>query len=98
MNIYRKLMPDEVQQLEAQMCSAECWDDVEVSEGFSADYVSHTRFSGKVRLGAFKGEFELAGGIRKHSGIHYATLHNVTVGDDCCIKNVKNYIANYQIG
>ena len=98
MNIYRKLMPDEVQQLEAQMCSAECWGDVEVSEGFSADYVSHTRFSGKVRLGAFKGEFELAGGIRKHSGIHYATLHNVTVGDDCCIKNVKNYIANYQIG
>jgi NDP-sugar pyrophosphorylase family protein len=36
--------------------------------------------------------------MRKHSGIYYATLHNVTVGDDCCIENVKNYIANYNIG
>ena len=26
------------------------------------------------------------------------TLHNVTVGDNCCIENVKNYIANYEIG
>ena len=46
----------------------------------------------------FNTEFTLAGGIRKHSGIYYATLHNVTVGDDCCIENVKNYIANYVIG
>ena len=36
--------------------------------------------------------------MRKHSGIYYATLHNVTVGDDCCIENVKNYLANYNIG
>lgn len=98
MRNYRKLSADEVQQLKGQMCTADCWDDVEVAEDFSADYVRHTRFSGKVRLGAFKEDFELAGGIRKHSGIHYATLHNVTVGDDCYIKNVKNYIANYEIG
>ena len=25
-------------------------------------------------------------------------MHNVTVGNYCCIENVKNYIANYQIG
>lgn len=25
------------------------------------------------------------------------TLHNVTVGNDCCIEYVKNYIANYEI-
>ena len=40
----------------------------------------------------------MPGGIRKHSGIYQATLHNVTVGDNCCIENVKNYIANYVIG
>ena len=95
---YRKLTQDEVLQLKAQMCSADCWDNVEVSEDFNADYVRHVRFSGNVRLGAFREDFELAGGIRKHSGIHYATLHNVTVGDNCYIKNVKNYIANYEIG
>lgn len=95
---YRKLTQNEVLQLKAQMCSADYWDNVEVSEDFTADYVRHVRFSGKVRLGAFREDFELAGGIRKHSGIHYATLHNVTVGDNCYIKNVKNYIANYEIG
>ena len=98
MKKYRKLTQNEVLQLKTQMCSADCWDNVEVSEDFNADYVRHVRFSGKVRLGAFREDFELAGGIRKHSGLHYATLHNVTVGDNCYIKNVKNYIANYEIG
>lgn len=95
---YRNLTWEEIDQMQKQMCSAENWDAVEVADGFCADYVRHTRFSGKVRLGAFRKIFELAGGIRKHSGIHYATLHNVTLGDDCYIKNVKNYIANYTIG
>src|SRR5574344_1308140 len=36
--------------------------------------------------------------MKKHSGLYHATLHNVTIGDDCCIENVKNYIANYEIG
>lgn len=30
--------------------------------------------------------------------MYYATLHNVTVGNNCYIENVKNYIANYEIG
>ena len=80
------------------MCSASDWNLVEVTDGFSTDYVRYARFSGNVRLGAFRKVFQLAGGMVKHSGIYYATLHNVTVGDDCCIENVKNYIANYNIG
>ena len=40
----------------------------------------------------------MPGGIKKHTGLYHATLHNVTIGDDCCIENVKNYIANYEIG
>ena len=95
---YRKLTQQEIDVLKSQMCSAEDWDLVEVAEGFAPEYVRYVRFSGNIRLGAFRKEFGLAGGIRKHSGIYYATLHNVTVGDDCCIENVKNYIANYEIG
>ena len=95
---YRKLTPQEVDALKRQMCTATDWEQIEVAEDFTPDYVSHTRFSGKIRIGAFRKEFELAGGIRKHSGLYYTTLHNVTVGDDCCIENVKNYIANYEIG
>ena len=80
------------------MCSATDWDQIEVDPDFTADNIRYVRFSGNIRLGSFKKVFELPGGMRKHSGIYYATLHNVTVGDDCCIENVKNYIANYNIG
>lgn len=98
MKKYRKLTSDEISALQVNMCIASDWNEVEVVEGFDPCHIKYVRFSGKVRLGSFNTEFTLAGGIRKHSGIYYATLHNVTVGDDCCIENVKNYIANYVIG
>ena len=98
MKNYRKLYDNEIEILKRQMCSAADWNLIEVADGFSTDYVRYARFSGNVRLGAFRKEFQMAGGMVKHSGIYYATLHNVTVGDDCCIENVKNYIANYVIG
>ena len=34
----------------------------------------------------------------KHSGINDATLRNVTVGDNCLIEKVGNFINNYTIG
>ena len=69
-----------------------------VAEDFVTEFVHHTRFSGDVRLGVFQSEFTLPGGIKKHSGLRHVTLHNVTVGDNCCIENIQNYIANYEIG
>ncbi|MGN1210405.1 MAG: DUF4954 family protein [Candidatus Cryptobacteroides sp.] len=98
MSNYRKLTGEEISRLESQMCSASDWSQIEVAEGFSTDHVSHARFSGSIRIGAFNKEITLAGGMKKHSGIFHATLHNVTIGDDCCIENVNNYIANYTIG
>ena len=98
MERFRKLTPNEIESLKEQMCSAADWNTIEVAQDFSPEHVRYARFSGNIRLGSFKKEFSLAGGMCKHSGIYYATLHNVTVGDDCCIENVKNYIANYTIG
>ena len=98
MKEYRKLSGEEVARLKAQMCTAADWERIEVSADFSAEHVMYTRFSGNVRIGAFRKEFCLPGGMKKHSGLYHATLHNVVVGDDCCIENVKNYIANYEIG
>lgn len=98
MKEYRSLTETEIAQLSQQGCTAACWSDVKVATEFKPDYVKNTRFSGMVKLGVFEGEFLLPGGLVKHAGLHYVTLHNVTVGDNCCIKNVKNYIANYEIG
>lgn len=95
---YRQLTEQEILQLKSQFCTAEDWATIEVDCRFSPHNVYYTRFSGKVRLGVFEHEFTLAGGMKKHAGLYHATLHNVTVGNHCCIENVKNYIANYQIG
>ena len=97
-NNYRKLSEQEIRLLVEHSCTADNWANIEVAHDFNTDYVFYTRFSGKVRLGVFQHEFTLAGGMKKHAGLYHTTLHNVTVGDNCCIENVKNYIANYEIG
>lgn len=98
MSTYRSLTKEEIGRLEAQACTAADWNEVQVAERFTTAHVHHARFSGKIRLGVFEGEFQLAGGVRKYAGLSYVVLHNVTVGDNCLIENVKNYIANYDIG
>ena len=94
---YRKLTDKEIAQLCAAGCEAEDWGDVYVDNP-ALEYVKHVRFSGTVRFGRFERVFEFPGGLKKHSGLFNATLHNVTVGDDCLVENVSNYIANYTIG
>lgn len=94
---YRQLTPTEIEQLEQQSCAAADWQRVWIHPGLDLKYVRHTRFSGDIRLGRFDKVFQMPGGIGKHSGLFHTTLHNVSVGDDCCIENIKNYIANYDI-
>ena len=93
-----KLTAEQIAVLESQSCRCENWSEVTVAEDFNPKYVRNVNFSGQVRLGSFNKIFTLAGGIRKHSGIYHATLHNVIVGDDCMVEHIRNYIANYIIG
>lgn len=95
---YRKLNGAEIAQLRKQLCLAEDWSTIEVAENFTTENIENVHFSGKIRMGCFHGEFILPGGIKRAAGLRHATLHNVTVGDGCCIENIQNYIANYEIG
>ena len=95
---YRRLTESEIARLVSAGCSAEDWGAIEVADGFDASRVAGTTFSGRCRLGRFAGEFKFPGGVRKPSGIYNATLHNVSVGDDARVANVRSYIANYDIG
>ncbi len=54
MKTYRSLTQKEIQQLKERSCTAVDWDEIEVVENFKTDYIYHTRFSGKVRLGSLK--------------------------------------------
>lgn len=95
---YRPLTPIEIEQLQAQDCSAKDWSAIEVAEHFDARYVRDTNFSGFNRLGVFDKETMLPGGLTVHSGIYHATLHNCEIGNNARLYNVHNYIANYSIG
>lgn len=96
---YRSLTFEEIDTLERNSCWAEDWTRVEVAEeGFQAKYFHRVMFYGDIRLGSFRKNIEIAKDFVKHSGINDATLRNVTVGDDCLIEKVGNYINNYTIG
>jgi len=84
--------------LEANGCTAENWSNIEFAEGFNPATVRDTHFSGKCKVGVFRRRFDLPGGVSKPSGIYRATLHNVEVGNDARLSNIRSYIANYTIG
>ncbi len=94
---FRALTRKEIQELEANGCTATKWKDVRVAGGFRPDRVRDAHFSGSIRLGAFAKSVECPGGVQRPTGITHATLHNCQVGDDVLIRNVGQYIANYDI-
>ena len=98
MNKHRNLTVREIEILETNGCSADNWENIEVAERFTPNYISHTKFSGKILLGEFEDEFQLPGGLTKHACISRAIIHNCEIGNNVVIENVQNYIANYNIG
>ncbi len=95
---YRNLTLSEIDNLHKQHCSADNWNNVLVSEGFSTEHIQDVQFSGDIKLGAFTREFDQPGGYKVHSGIYHTRLHNVVVEDDVYIDRIGNYVANYKIG
>ena len=89
---------DEIRVLENNSCWAEDWQRVQVAEEFSPYNFHRVIFYGDIRLGVFEKQVEVSKGFVKHSGINDATLRNVTVGDNCLIEKVGNFINNYTIG
>ena len=94
----RTLKENEIKLLIGRGCSSEDWSRIQIESESSLEHIQNVSFSGDVKLGRFEACFTLPGGLKKHSGVRNATLHNVTVGNDTLIENVSNYIANYDIG
>ncbi len=98
MNDYRPLTSEEIEVLKSNDCWAEDWTSVNVSENFKPNFMHRVMLYGEVNIGGFDKNVEVSQGFVKHSGINNTTLRNVTVGDDCLIENVGNFINNYTIG
>ncbi len=95
---YRKLTDKEIITLEDRSCWAEDWSSINVADDFNPKYMHRVMLYGEVNIGAFEKNVEVTKGFYKHSGINNATLRNVTIGDNCLIENIGNYINNYTIG
>lgn len=98
MNDYRPLTSEEIEVLRSNDCWAEDWTSINVSEDFKPNFMHRVMLYGEVNIGAFNKNVEVSQGFVKHSGINNATLRNVTIGDDCLIENIGNFINNYNIG
>ena len=98
MREYRQWTQEEIGVLESNSCWAENWEHVLVAEAFSPYGFHCVVFYGDIRLGVFEKQVEVTNGFTKHAGINDATLRNVTVGDNCLIEKIGNFINNYTIG
>lgn len=98
MRNYRILTQEEIEILHSNGCQAEDWSKVKVTEGFDAHCVHRVTFYGTALLGGCCGSIEVSDGFVKRCGINNATLRNVTIGDNCLIENVGNYMNNVIVG
>lgn len=95
---FRKLDVKEVEILIKNNCSADNWNNVNVKEGFNTNCYNAVIFSGEIYLGKTDSKIELEAGILVQTGIYNARIHNCSIGDNSYIKNINQYIANYNIG
>ena len=98
MKKYRNLNKEEISILEMNGCQAQDWQDVMVARGFDPNCLHRVTFYGTARLGGCCGSIEVSEGFVKRCGINNATLRNVTVGDNCLIENIGNYMNNVIVG
>lgn len=94
----RNLQSAEIKQLEMNLCSAEDWSRIKVSEEFTPDFCYEVRFTGDCIIGDLSGYQVNEYGVKTPNGIRHAHLCNCSVGDHTCIERVHNFIANYDIG
>ena len=98
MKEYRHLTNQEIESLKNKDCWAQDWNDILVTDDFDACRCHRVQFYGWARLGNGRGTVEITDGFVKNCGIYNATLRNVTIGDNCLIENIGNYLNNVTIG
>lgn len=95
---YRSLKTEEIDALIKQQCQCDNWDNIKVHINFDISRVFNCRFSGDIQLGQFSETKSFFGGVKKECGIYNSHLHNCSIADNVYINNVRNFIANYDIG
>ena len=95
--MYRQLTEYEIKTLADQVCRCDDWSHIEVAEGFTPEYIRNSNFSGDVQIGVFEKDVTFFGGVKKHTGIFNATIHNCRIGNNVYIGQIRNYTSHGQV-
>ena len=98
MKEYHHLTDQQIKSLKANDCWAQDWNDILITDQFDTSRCHRVQFYGWAKLGSGDGTVEITEGFVKNCGIYNATLRNVTIGDNCLVENIGNYMNNVSVG
>ena len=93
---YRALTALELDTLIHNRNTSDNWENVQVSENFTAGLIKNCKFYGLVRLGVLQPFYREFHNFRMAVGIYNSTIISCDLGDNICIDNV-NFLSHYII-
>ncbi len=93
---YRALSATELDTLIHNRNTSDNWNNVQVSENFSAGLIKNCKFYGLVRIGELQPFYREFHNFRMAVGLYNSTIISCDLGDNICIDNV-NFLSHYII-
>jgi hypothetical protein len=94
---YRQLTAYEIEVLVRNRNTSANWNDILVSEAFTAELVQNCKFFGLIRIGKLEPYYLEFHNLRRPVGLYNSTIISCDLGDNVCIDNT-NYLSHYIIG
>jgi hypothetical protein len=94
---YRQLTAYEIEMLVRNRNTSANWNDILVSDSFTAELVQNCKFFGLVRIGKLEPYYLEFHNLRRPVGLYNSTIISCDLGDNVCIDNT-NYLSHYIIG
>jgi len=94
---YRKLTASEIETLVRNRNTSDDWNNILVSDAFTADLVMDCKFFGLNRIGKLERYYLEFNNLRRPVGLYNSTIISSDFGDNVVIDNV-NYLSHYIIG
>ena len=93
---YRALTALELDTLIHNRNTSDNWNNVQVSENFTAGLIKNCKFYGLVRIGVLQPFYREFHNFRMPVGLYNSTIISCDIGDNICIDNV-NFLSHYII-
>ncbi|HLY71285.1 MAG TPA: DUF4954 family protein [Puia sp.] len=94
---YRKLTAGEIETLVRNRNTSDNWNNILVSDAFTAELVMDCKFFGLIRIGKLEPYYLEFNNLRRPVGLYGSTIISSDFGDNVVIDNV-NYLSHYIIG